>query len=75
MKKLDNDGGVTGWTALAWGHKKYVKFTPKGFGSVICKPEDVVDYIELSEVGDNITLEIIAMLPAQYDKLPEFEGF
>lgn len=74
MKKLDNDGGVTGWTALAWGHKKYVKFTLKGF-NLICKPEEIIDYLNDSNAGEIIKIEIVAMFPEEYNKLPEFEGF
>ena len=37
--------------------------------------EGIKDEIKCSEVGDEIHIRIVDMLPEKYDELPEFQGW
>jgi len=52
------------------------KITPgKGYSSC-CEKEakSVIDWLEISEVGDIITVEIIELSEKEYNQLPEYMG-
>ena len=54
---------------------KLVKYQPRGFNHVICKPEDVVEYIKMLEAEETAVIRIVEMSKEDYEKLPEFRGF
>ena len=59
----------------------YIKVSRPGMGSYTQRISDIgiiheeVDEIQFSEVGEKLTLELVAMEEEEYKKLPEFIGW
>jgi len=54
---------------------KVWKIEYAGYGYMVDKPADLLDELELMNVGDDFTITCEEVTQEQWDKAKEFEGF